>query len=662
MSRLESLRNNFKKAAKIGGRVVAAGIVAGALNLPVRHTFSQTSEVRPQDLVFVTEDFALDDGGGCDGISVFDIKQQDPMHRGAWKPSPSRMSASLDLRNMLAVNSNNGINYEGFDQSSFLYKLSREADGDYSNWSTELILGAGFLRVGGIAFTSDNDSFLIAVGSNPNFYPYGEQPFSVKKYSLSEARLVGQDRQSGLPLRKIGDEKGSISLGGSDPAEIIVDKKPDLFGGREVAHILTNDKILTIDTETMESMVDDINLNRGYYRRDWTHASVSADGRFLVTNNHELEANQIELADLVNRTSKSLPLGTNFDYILGVAFNRAWENRDQFAVFGIDFIDSESRLVDASLVTYKFNGQNDPIELDKWSAQFTPYARYLDNWGPKGSIAWSGSGSHLIASFIQDPAEFKTFNVDERGKLTAEYSWTACQNTEEYNYANLPNDIWTVNGLIDDPNKTPTEGSSVPTATAKPTRTPTETSTQTATLTATSSNTPSPTGTSTETETITVTPSSTPSSTSTETSTNTPTSTPTDTSEPSFTPTSTERPTSTSTSTDTATSTDTPTSTETDIPTSTPTPTATLTETIVPTATETETETVTVTATSTSTATSTYTPIPTETNIPSSTPTSTATHTEIPTTTSTATSTIYTRRFYGYLPTLWVRVMSRFTN
>jgi Mg-chelatase subunit ChlD len=99
------------------------------------------------------------------------------------------------------------------------------------------------------------------------------------------------------------------------------------------------------------------------------------------------------------------------------------------------------------------------------------------------SIAWSGSGSHLIAATDSGPAEFVVIEVTDGGRtLVPTRKFEACpvRPNSMGRYSHLPNDIVTANGLL-----TPV----VPTSTASPTDAFTET--PTSTLTNTPSTTPS---------------------------------------------------------------------------------------------------------------------------------------------------------------------------
>lgn len=100
-----------------------------------------------------------------------------------------------------------------------------------------------------------------------------------------------------------------------------------------------------------------------------------------------------------------------------------------------------------------------------------------DAIGPKFSIAWTGSGSRLVAASDSGTAEFVVIRVTEDGThLVVERDLTACRAPQ-----NLPLGIVTLNGVLTPP-PTPSPGASaLPSPSPSPTMTPSRTPTLSAT-------------------------------------------------------------------------------------------------------------------------------------------------------------------------------------
>ncbi len=406
-----------------------------------------------EDLVFVTEDQIYPDPG-CDAISVFSIKSPTPLFQGPTDTSPHRLGGTSDLSTVLAVD-------HGFDVH--LYGVFRHRDGQHG-WRAEPdIEGPWFSAWSGIAFLADDDAFLVGVVERDPPEQGSTLHYWVSKYRVS-------DFQPG----KLGPELGRYPIHTYTP-EILV--SPD---GRQ-AHILTEDaQVHTIDAATMTSMAEPIQLQPigtslfppeafyGYLIQ--TDATMTADGRYLITN--RFDQPEINVADLTTRQAWTVHTGNTYNG--GVAINRGWINAGLLAIHAVD-----------EVVVYRFDPPADLRELSRLAVPRPRHAMNSGISGPAPSIAWSGSGSHLIAAQEDGPTEFLVVQVEDDGRrLSSEFPVAVCQpDVDPPNYIwNLPNDIFTANGLITPPAPTPT---TAPSHTPSPTATPTATATASPTPTAT---------------------------------------------------------------------------------------------------------------------------------------------------------------------------------
>lgn len=437
------------------------GSAALGLDYSSRPVFSSTEpaqlsqNARVKDLVFVTEDLASIKSPGCDGITVFNTNQEEPVHRGDWHPSPSRLAATSDFETIIGINSNSCLSGDSVKNCRFLYILRQEKPGDYTHWTSEYVGGAGFIYLGGIAIVPNDDKLLVAVGSiTDNSYHPVNPPYKIAMYSLAE-----------IKDGKVGEEKASFQFGDSIPAEILVTRD-----GTK-AHVLTDDNdVFTLDLDTMTQTALPIKLSGGPFssKRHPTeiHATLSTDENLLITNNWQNPAGMI-VADLNSRTALTIGI-SNIDGhtgVAGLAINHGSYNSDMIAINLLD------RVVTGRLDrhTWKFD-ELDRVEipLPRADDPIFNYGQQMSNYftddgrgaGPVGSIAWSGDGSKLIAAMndINASAEFRLFGVDFSGKINHLYDWTACPqpppiietycNFPPCRLPNIPNDILTPNGFV----------------------------------------------------------------------------------------------------------------------------------------------------------------------------------------------------------------------
>lgn len=405
-----------KASAILRGCAAATGILLLGLARPSGPVRAR-SAADVSDLVFVSEDLATSPENGCDAVSVFSVASAEPLYRGEHHVSPGRLAATSDFSLVLANHSNIG-SPETEALGSFLYVL-RGDPGDRSRWWTDgLISGARFAPLGGIAILPDDETLLAATKGGSGL------PHAVSRFHLSE-----------ISGGRIGPEHGARRFGAL-PVEII-----PTADGRQ-AHVVTEDaRVHTLDVAGMMDAAPVIPLEPfgpqplaypGQYA-NLAHATVSADGRYLVTN--RWGAGSLNVADLARRTAWTLPLPGNVEFVGGVALNHVGENRDVLALHAAEVV-----------IVYEFRPQG-PLAERGLTAVGTPPADVGAVWGPSLSVAWSGDGHKVIAATNRGTADFQVIEVADRGAtLGRTIEWSPCASD-----SNLPNDILTENGRLAPP-------------------------------------------------------------------------------------------------------------------------------------------------------------------------------------------------------------------
>ncbi|MFN2252380.1 MAG: vWA domain-containing protein [Anaerolineae bacterium] len=439
------------------------------------------------DLVFVADDNAVENDG-CDAVSVFSLRSAEPVFRGHTHISPGRLAASGDFTTILANNTS-------FMPERFLY-LTRGRPDDPDSWTTEgQVFGAAFTSVGGIAITTDGDTLLVATNVQPGTAPADEgvrgapddAPSQTGRFAVSKYNLAGLARDGGDRRRwSIGPEIARFRLDDL-PAEILV-----ADGG--LAHVVTvAQEVVTLDIASMAEAAPRIQMaaltSRSISDPDRlagaVHASLSTDGRYLVANRWEASGPKINVADLLDRTTWTLAVAPDLGRVGGVALNRAESNPGLLAVHAGSVV-----------AIYDFSAHGPLTELARSGVTASPYGLIGIN-GPVHSIAWSATGSHVIAEDVTDDRGLRVFAIGDGGsRMTRGLGWKMCTAEGKPDW---PNDILTANGALPDVSTpTPTRPeTSTPTLTPSATPTPTATATSTATPTATDTPPPSATPTTT---------------------------------------------------------------------------------------------------------------------------------------------------------------------
>lgn len=210
---------------------------------------------------------------------------------------------------------------------------------------------------------------------------------------------------------------------------------PDPDGRR--AHLLTEaSEIITLDVGTMQEVAPRVRLQPIGGQIGHFQAVLTRDGRYLVTNRPRDAS--INVADLVERTTWTLgvpdeAVAGDAPSAGGVAINHGPVNADVLALHGYDRV-----------VLYAFGDPHAPLAaLGRFTVGRPANAAEVGT-GPSPSVAWSATGSHVIAAASDGAAEFAAFEVDDCGRrIVRTRTYTACADATY----NAPNDILTANGL-----------------------------------------------------------------------------------------------------------------------------------------------------------------------------------------------------------------------
>jgi Mg-chelatase subunit ChlD len=468
-------------------RTVACLAVAACLapgTPPERSTAADAHHL--DDLVIVTEDRAvLTDG--CDAVSVFRSDTGAAVFRGATHVSPGRLTATSDLRVVIASPPNSAVQVADGSWTELLY-LAGSSDSTLTHWSSGIVLGTDTATLGGIAVLPGDKEFLVATSEKTfNFATSylllkNRPPFFVRKYAVPN-RIV--------PEQHIGQ-----SLGAAPVDELVVEilLSPD---ARHAYLLSDQGTVYTLDFRTMQLVGFPIELAPFQGRAntyfgaaiDRMHATLSADGRYLLANRGD--SNEIRVADLSGGTAWVLGTSSDVESIGGLALDWRGQNSGLLAVHANN-----------KVVVYRWAPHGPLIEVGRIAIlppRLTRNAGVDDCIGPKNSLAWSGDGTRLIAATDEGSGEFVIIDVGAAGTvLQLRHVLEACAKAW-----NMPNDILTTNGLRPPPTPTPTPSltwTPVPTPTDAPSRmaTPTQPApsampTPSTTSTPTATETPAPT-------------------------------------------------------------------------------------------------------------------------------------------------------------------------
>lgn len=402
-----------------------------------------------RDLVFMLDDTASSHGG-CDKVSVFDLNRHQMLWRGSQDDSvvsTGRMTVDPKALHVLSINS-----MRRYSQPYRIRHFHRDSEASMQ-WITDVITGATFTERGDIAstgatftergdisFLPDGDTFLVSEGEN-NFEST-LRPAFVSKYRLSDVHegsigpslgTVTLDRPAARIL--LSPDRRSFHVLEASPSDVL----PRVFRIRSFDVETLREVALPVLLEGLPITPKGVNIGR-------VHASLSPDGRFLVTNvwrdyvvGDAYGPAFVNVVDLTSRTSRQVSIGDNQPYTIGgVAFNHAQLQRGLLALHAYDHVivltlDMEGRLIE--LGRTKIDPLYMPVNYDPQS-------------GPWMSLTWSADGTHIIAAGNQrlkdSPSDFIVIRVDNNGqRLRVVEGINACEDPREN--LSSPQDVITTN-------------------------------------------------------------------------------------------------------------------------------------------------------------------------------------------------------------------------
>lgn len=370
-----------------------------------------------EDLVFVHEGYSAGDIPGCGATSAFNLETGEVLYRGEPAPGHGQLAMSPQL-NMVAAGWSQGgagtiymLEFGGRDIGAWRQYILDPPDGVTRSQTKA-----------GIMFTYDGNDLLFGelVGTTGG----------VAAHSLSE--IVDE---------RLGPNRGFFRITNAESSVLIPD--PD----EPIAHAVTDDgQLYVLDTSIVAARRSAILLppiaidesdERLRHRGHHVHASLAPNQRHIVVN--RWNTSSLSNADLKYGSAEPIPLPEELSTTGGVAFNWGWENPgllathngDSVSVF--DYDPYTSRVTERARI---------PIE--------SPRDAYDEmNW--PGFVAWSTSGSHIIAGTSEGSSEFVTLRVNSCGdEIVKESLITVCPPAE----TNLPKGIVTANGLAFPPDAT----------------------------------------------------------------------------------------------------------------------------------------------------------------------------------------------------------------
>lgn len=401
------------RAALLVTLIGSIGTLLALASLPdygASHT-AQRDTSGIEDLVFVYEGYSAGDIPGCGAISAFNLETGEVLYRGEPAPGHGQLAMSPQL-NMVAAQWSQG----GAGTIYMLELGGREIE----SWRQYILdppdgVTRGLTK-GGIMFTNDGNDLL-----------FGE---SVRTTSGVAAHALSE-----IVDERLGPNRGFFRITNASSSVLIPD--PD----ESISYAVTDDsQLYVLDTDIVAArrsaiflppIVRDESDVRGGRRGHHVHASLALDQRHVVVNRWNTPS--LSNADLKVGTAKPMPLPEDLGTTGGVAFNWGWENPGLLATHNGNSVSVFDYDPFASLVTERAR-----IAIE------SPRDAY-DEMDWPGFIAWSTSGSHIIAGTSEDSSEFVTLRVNSCGdEIVKESLIAVCPPAE----SNSPKGIVTANGLV----------------------------------------------------------------------------------------------------------------------------------------------------------------------------------------------------------------------
>jgi len=438
------------------------------------------------DAVVLTEDNPSGSvHSGCDSITVHSIVDGRLLDHGTQHVSPSRVAALGNL-SLIATGPSNGLGENEESQWELNPRQTSWVAVRQATVGSPLIRDGFYTGIdaaykGGLAFVRDG-ALLVATASGS---------YDARQGTIAPGPPFGVRR---IVFPATVSTRGSLSTPGQliSSSALVGEILP--FNDGHLAYLVSLDgAIVTIDTTSLLEVGTQATFPTPISPRnrfsgtnpaiEAFHATTTSDGQLIAVS--RMFAADIAIVEMHSGISATIGVGPQAAFIGGVAFNNGWRNRGLLAAHAVDRIIILQRLDDGRFV---------PIgALPIRPPQFRPSDLARTDHGPQFSIAWSTDGSHLIFATQDGLAEFGVAEVlDDGRRLEYRRSLTACPLG-----LNLPNDIWTANGLIT-PTATPTpdlppSATPTPSPTPSPTATPSPSASTSPPPTTAPSSTPSPT-------------------------------------------------------------------------------------------------------------------------------------------------------------------------
>jgi len=374
----------------------------------VRGLPSQVPQV--EHLVAVTELTAIDRVDGCGAISIFDVRDDEPVFRGPSDPSLHRLASDPSFGLVVAG--------PAVGNTRFMQRLRRPSvetfEWNYDRVQTRYNV---FAMHSGLIVLSNPARLVmtISVGGEGQTYLTSVASPESENYDFHKNEFVSRLKTSHtLPLM-VEDQSGERIVALSRDGHVYSATANDLVALHEP---------IAVPTIT-DSHVDP--PHPAFIR-----AALSPGGRYLVMNQHETPA--LVILDRQTDALTTVDVSSWMTMTGGLAFNAGWHNAGLLAVHGGDRI-----------AVFQFNPDgvfdllsSAPVAAPLWNNEFA--------YG--GPVRWSGDGARLIAGINAGASEFAVFNVGACGReLSLQHEFAACAT----DFANMPGDIVTSNGRLPTP-------------------------------------------------------------------------------------------------------------------------------------------------------------------------------------------------------------------
>ena len=433
--------------------------------MPVASSSQEAIEIA--DLVALTDDWSLNDVDGCDAISLHDAETGESLSRGKEIASPGRVAARRDLSLMVASPSNlcavtnDGQPPLNRDCRPWLYtaqpRLPRGA------MRSGIALGDDFATMGGVAFDGEG-RLLLALARQMSsagtgkvagapFYAARIRPPSTFRERAIFPRAAERLEVPGLPVEFFSrDDEG------------------DVVAVSASGHVIVIDNNTFTERHPPIPFPNAVSNRHGYYKSqpavNAMHATLDRRSGIVYVN--RLFEGSLAAIDLQARSSYTMALPADIDFVGGVSISNGWQNTGRIAI-----------RTERGVVLFRKRGVDQLEEIGRVALPLPSY-NLADvtslNVGPMFSARWTGSGRFIITASGNGHAEFAVIAVEDQGTDMNVVRWlTACPEVP-----NIPMGIFTFNGLITPsapPTMSPTP-SAAPSATPiPPTNTPTSTPT-----------------------------------------------------------------------------------------------------------------------------------------------------------------------------------------